>query len=413
MTNDHHLAPPRPASDQHGLEPLISLLRHEIEKHGAITFARFMEIAQFHPEFGYYMSPRRAPGRGGDFITSPEVHPFFGITIANQIAEFWNRLERPNPFVIREEGAGIGGLAYDIIAGLSVHHPEVRSALQYRLSDINPFRLEQAVNGMTEAGLDDVLSIENSQMNSTIEPITGVVLANEVADALPVHNLIWTGQELNELWVDWNPSTDWFSWKQEPLSREVEASDPQTWLRGCGVNPESWPAGATIAWSPALRDWTLGIGARLDRGYAIIIDYGYPANELYRDHRLAGTIRCYREHTVSDNPFIHIGEQDITAHVDFSLVASIAADAGMDATPTVTQGHFLSRLGLGQHLVDLQQSPETDAAAYYRAQASVLRLIDPGGLGRFRVLGLGKNAPMRPLPTGFTDDDLPAALRFP
>lgn len=401
----------RPEPDALGNPFLIDALREDISRTGGITFARFMEQTLYHPEFGYYLTPRRRPGRSGDFITSPEVHPFFGITIAGQIAEMWEGLGRPDPFVVREEGAGVGGLAYDIIAGLTVHHPDVRSVLQYRLRDVNPYRLAQAMDAMAEVGLDDIVSTENPLLDQRIEPVTGVVLANEVADALLAHQLIWTNGEVQELWVVWNAAINWFGWETRALSSEVQATDPLAWLKRNGVDADSWPQGAMFAWSPALDIWVQSIASGLERGYGLVIDYGYPAVELYREHRLEGTIRCYREHAVSDNPFQFIGEQDVTVHVDFTRIADAATGVGFRTTPVVTQGDFLSRLTLGQHLVDLQQHPETDAAEYYRAQASVLRLIDPAGLGRFRVIGLGKNVPFDPLPTGFTPNDLPASLR--
>jgi SAM-dependent MidA family methyltransferase len=115
---------------------------------------------------------------------------------------------------------------------------------------------------------------------------------------------------------------------------------------------------------------------------------------------------------VSDDPFRLIGEQDLTVHVDFSRIVDAARATGMASTPVVTQADFLARLGLGQLLVDLQRDPEPDVAEYYRAQAAVMRLIDPGGLGRFRVVGLAKDGPLAPLPTGFTPPDLPASLRI-
>lgn len=405
-----HIARPEP--EALGNPDLIALLRDEIDREGAITFARFMDQALYHPDAGYYRTPLRRPGRGGDFITSPEVHPFFGITLAGQIAEMWERLDRPDPFVVREEGAGVGGLAYDIIAGISVHHPELRPALRYRLRDVNRHRLAEAMSAMIEVELDHVVSVEDPDHEARIEPVTGVVLANEVADALPAHQLVWTGEDLQEQWVVWDASTDWFAWERRSLSSHVAATDPLGWLQRNGLNPDAWPVGAQLAWSPALDDWVRTIGEGLARGYGLIIDYGYPAAELYREHRLEGTIRGYFEHTVSDNLFRHVGEQDLTAHVDFTRLADAAGRAGMETTPVVTQGHFLSRLNLGQLLVDLQQDPETDAAGYYRAQASVLRLIEPAGLGRFRVIGLGKSVSLDPLPTGFTPDELPASLRF-
>jgi SAM-dependent MidA family methyltransferase len=272
--------------------------------------------------------------------------------------------------------------------------------------------MAEAMSAMMEVGLDGVVSVENPDREEAIEPIAGVVLANEVADALPAHELVWDGASLRERWVTWDRDSGWFAWQIGDLSPEVAATDPIGWLRGQGIDPASWPAGARIAWSPALTAWVEEIAAGLERGYALLIDYGYPAPELYRDHRLEGTIRAYAEHTVSDNPFVRVGEQDLTVHVDFTRITDAARAAGMAVTPVVTQGHFLSRLDMGRLLVELQQEPDIDMEEYLRAQAAVFRLIDPAGLGRFRVVALAKGAPLDPLPTGFTPDDLPEALRL-
>lgn len=407
-SQNHPLSRP----DDPGNPETIALLHDEIERDGAITFARFMDVALYHPKVGYYRTPVRRPGRGGDFITAPEVHPFYGITIARQIAGLWDRLARPDPFVIREYGPGVGGLAYDIIAGISVHHPELREALRYRLRDVNQHGMADAMSAMIEVGLDDIVSVEDPARKPAIEPVTGVVLANEVADALPAHQLIWTGGELREQWVVWNSTIDWFGWETRPLSPDVQATDPLGWLERQGVDGTTWPEGARIAWAPAINDWVEEIGEGLTRGYGLVIDYGYPAQELYREHRLEGTIRAYAGHTVTDDPFRRVAEQDLTVHVDFTRIIDAADRAGMSSTPVVTQGDFLSQAGLGQLLVQLQQDPETDIAEYYRAQAAVLRLIEPAGLGRFRVVGLAKGAPLDPPLTGFTPDDLPDVLRL-
>ncbi|MGI8976762.1 MAG: class I SAM-dependent methyltransferase [Thermomicrobiales bacterium] len=397
---------------ERGNPDAIAILCDEIGREEAITFARFMEVALYHPEVGYYQTPARRPGRGGDFITAPELHPFFGITIARQIAEMWQRLDRPDPFVVREYGPGVGGMAYDIIAGISMNAPELREVLRYRLRDVNRHRLAEAMSAMIEVGLDDVVSVEEPSRDNRIEPVTGVALANEVADALPAHQMIWTGDALEERWVVWNAATGWFEWETRPLSPAVQATDPMGWLARQGVDVASWPIGSQIAWVPALDNWVREISQGLARGYGLVIDYGYPASELYRDHRLEGTIRAYAGHTVSDDPFQHIAEQDLTVHVDFTRITGVAAENGMRSTPVVTQGDFLSQAGLGQLLVRLQQEPETDMAEYYRAQAAVLRLIEPAGLGRFRVVGLMKDVAEEAPLMGFAPVDLPDALRI-
>ncbi len=402
------MTPPPP--DERGHPDLIRALRDEIAASGPISFARFMEVALYDPEAGYYRTPARRPGRGGDFITSPEIHPFFGFTLANHIAELWERLGRPDPFVVREYGPGVGGLAYDIIAGLHAHHPDVVPALRYRLRDVNRHRMAEAMSAMIEVGLDGIVSVEDPSGEGEIEPITGVVLANEVADALPAHELAWDGAAMVERFVTWED--DWFAWETGPLSPEIAATDPAGWLARQGLDLGTWSAGSRLAWAPAIDDWVAEVGRGLARGYALIVDYGYPAAELYRDHRLEGTIRAYREHTVSEDPFRLVGEQDLTVHVDFTRVIEAGAAAGMAATPVVTQADFLAEAGMGRFLVDLQREPDLDMAEYLRTQAAVMRLIDPSGLGRFRAVGLARNAPLEPLPAGFAPPDLPASLRL-
>ncbi len=153
--------------------------------------------------------------------------------------------------------------------------------------------------------------------------------------------------------------------------------------------------------SPAAADWFRQSAEALRRGYTLTIDYGYPAAELYRAHRLEGTVRGYAGHTVTDDPFLRVGRQDLTAHVDFSALIWAGEAAGLQLAGLTTQGDFLAALGLGQQLVAMQQEPGITMEQYLAAQASVLRLIDPAGLGRFRVLAMAKDAPIEPPLRGF------------
>lgn len=389
---------------RHGHPGLEASLIAEIEANGPITFARFMGQALYHPEFGYYISPERRPGRGGDFLTAPETHPFFGLTIARQVVEMWERLGRPEPFGVREYGSGIGGLAYDVIVGMLSLRPEIRSALRYRFNEVNQHRVAQALAAMDEVGLGGLVDIDDG------EPIEGVVLANEVADAMPVHRLLWTGSDLQERWVGWDGED--FGDVVGPLSPEVAGMDLPAYFARVGVDLSAMPVGAYLEVSPATELWVQEMAAGLGRGYALIIDYGYPAAELYRDHRLEGTVRAYSGHTVTDNPYRLVGLQDLTAHVDFSRLAEVGTEAGLTVAGLATQGDFLSGNGLGELLVDLQRQPDVAVEEYYRAQAATFRLIDPGGMGRFRVLGLARNAPVDPPLAGFAGPDLPPGLRL-
>jgi SAM-dependent MidA family methyltransferase len=397
------ITPPSPAGDSdhvsdRGNPDLIAVIRADIDAAGGrIPFARFMELALYHPEWGYYLSPLRRPGRPGDFLTAPETHPFFGITLARQIAECWERLDRPDPYVVREYGSGIGALAWDVIAGLSEEAPECRAALQYRLVETNPYRLAQSLAGFAEGGLGDVVRGEEIPPGVNPEPVTGVVIANEVADALPVHRLIWRDGRLREGWVIW--ADDGFAEEEDDLSPAAAAADPEGMLRENGITLDE---GDRIEISPAAAAWFAAAARGLRRGYAIVIDYGYPATELYRAHRLAGTVRAHRGHTVSDDPFAHVGEQDLTAHVDFSALRRAGEETGLICAGQTNQGAFLASLEMGDLLVALGKDPQTALPEYLAAQAAILRLIDPGGMGRFGVLIMAREAPVCPPLKGFT-----------
>ena len=389
-----------PSPPQRSDSPLVTAIRAEIAAAGGrIPFARFMELALYHPAWGYYRGEARRPGRPGDFLTAPEAHPFFGITVARQIAECWQRLGRPSPFVVREYGPGIGGLAWDVIAGLTREAPRCRDALDYRLIEQNPHRLAQALEALAAAGFADVVHGEPDDIQDPTvpEPIAGVVLANEVADAFAVHRLVWRGGRLREGWVIW--SGECFAEEEGELSPASAAADPEGMLRAEGIVLSE---GDRIEISPAAAEWFARAARGLGRGYALVIDYGYPATELYRAHRLAGTVRAYRAHTVSDDPFQHVGEQDLTAHVDFSALRRAGERVGLVFAGQTNQAAFLASLGMGDLLVELGKDPETTLDEYLAAQAAILRLIDPGGMGRFGVLIMARDAPIAPPLRGLT-----------
>ncbi|MCC6793042.1 MAG: SAM-dependent methyltransferase [Thermomicrobiales bacterium] len=367
---------------------LLAAIRDEIAAAGRITFARFMELALYHPDHGYYLAAERRPGRGGDFLTAPEASAYFGLTLSRQIAECWERLGRPAPFVIREYGSGVGVLAYDIIAGLSEAAPDVMRSLRYRLVEPNRHRLEQALDAMAELELGEIVAGETIPSGSDAEPIVGVVLANEVADALPVHRLIVRDGRLVERYVVWN---DGLAEEEGPLSPAV-AHYPDTFANAGIVLVE----GGAYDISPAAAEWFASVARGLRRGYAIVIDYGYPAHELFQRHRLEGTVRGYFEHAVTDDPFVRVGRQDLTAHVDFSALQAAGEAEGMTLAGFTTQGALLASLGLGERLTALQRDPDAALGDYLSAQAVVMRLIDPGGLGRFGVLLMAKDAPVAP-----------------
>jgi SAM-dependent MidA family methyltransferase len=372
---------------------LIEAVRTEIERDGAITLARFMELALYHPEHGYYMAGVPRPGRGGDFITSPEATPYFGLALARQVAEFWRLLGEPTRWEIREHGGGVGALAYDIIAGLSVESPEALAGLTYRILELNPSVREEARRSMGVAGLRSQVSIE--EPDAARPQFIGLLLANEVADAFPVHRLRFTEEAWSESHIVWRQ--DHFEWTERPPSPDsIVAID---YLNEIGL---ALPEGAVVDVSPAAAEWFEAACSEVENGFSLVIDYGYPAELLYRDHRLEGTVRGYSGHTVTDDPFVNVGEQDLTAHVDFTALERAGARAGFRFEGLTTQGAFLAGLGVGDFLMDLQREPDATAEDYLSAQSAIVRLIDPGGLGRFGVLIMSKGVEVDRLLRGFS-----------
>lgn len=362
---------------------LVEIIRGEIEREGRITFARFMELAVSHPEHGYYSSGEVRTGFGGDFLTAPETDPIFGQTVARQIVECWERLERPRGFTIREAGAGRGMLAAHILAELHRSAPGLFETLRYELSDLNPDRVQEALAFLDEHGFG---SRSHAAEN---EPITGVLLANELLDAFPVHRLVQQDGDLREIYV--TVDDGWFRDDVGPLS------DPTLLELLSGVTLRD---GQHAEVSPGAARWAAGIGGKIATGYALLIDYGYPAEELYSAARLDGTLKGYSRHDVTDDPYLRVGNQDLTAHVNFTAVSRAAQSAGMIELGLTTQAYFLAGLGIEKILLETQQS--VSAQDYITARNAVMHLIDPRGLGRFRVLILGKNVDREPALRGLS-----------
>lgn len=360
-------------------QELVELLRVEIGAGGRITFARFMELALGHPKLGYYAVGAARAGFEGDFLTGPETHRIFGAALARQIAECWDRLGQPESFVVREAGAGTGTLAHDIMAGLRDERPEVLMSLQYELEDVSAERVTEAMARLETAGFGDRVG------SSSDAPLSGVLLANELLDAFPVHRLIVQDSQLREIYVTW--SEGWFRDEIGPLSNS-EISDSVAGL----VRVE----GQRLEVSLAARDWARDIGTHLEYGFAILIDYGYPAEELYdAASRPEGTLRSYSQHQVSDDPYRRVGMQDLTAHVDFTAVARAAVAGGCQVLGLTSQAFFFAGLGIEELLIMLQTTA-IDPTDYLNARETIMHLLEPRGLGRFKVLVLGKGVDAEP-----------------
>ncbi|MGI8689138.1 MAG: class I SAM-dependent methyltransferase [Thermomicrobiales bacterium] len=388
--DQYHYAMTTPGSTS-GNPDLIAVIRAATaDAGGRIPFARYMALALTHPVYGYYASGRGAPGRdGADFLTAPETTPYFGRCLAVQVAGCWRLLGAPPMFTVWEHGAGIGTLACTLLDALQETAPVVYAATTYWLDDVSFPALARARSAVA-AHADHVA------WGAPATGIVGVVLANEFMDALPVHRVRIEDNSLREGFVIWADDRAAFS---EEWGTPSTANLAQTLAAENIVLQEGQIAEICLAATP----WIAGIAHRLETGYVIVIDYGDVASALYRPGRFpGGSLMCYFRHTANRAPFLHVGEQDMTAHVDFTMLEHAARRAGLTTLGLTTQAAFLASLGLGEMLYAATQRA-TDAVRYITERNAVVRLIEPSAMGRNWVLLLGKEVPMEPRPCGLTE----------
>jgi SAM-dependent MidA family methyltransferase len=380
---------------------LTAAVRAEIDSapERRVTFARFMERALYEPELGYYMQPADRPTDASDFLTAPETHAIFGWTIARRIELIWAELGRPRPFDIIEYGAGSGTLALSIIEGFRRHDStdsiDLLEAVRYTSVESSGYRQADLHERFERAGLAELLTVTGSPSNKSV-PVTGVILANEFLDALPVHRVVVRGGQMLELFV---------AWRDGFVEVEVEPSTPDLARRladdGFAKNDfgrEHLVEGQVAEICLGVAPWLDEVSHRLARGYLMVIDYGYEASELYGPRHLAGTLLGYRGHHVVENPFADVGLTDLTAHVDFTAIQVLGERRGLRSVALTTQSEFLVSSGLESELQALQAAPETAAADYLRARSGVVRMLDPRHMGRFRVLTMERQVSDDPLP---------------
>jgi len=379
-------APDDPGSDAE----LIRRLRDEIASTGPITFARFMERALYEPRLGYYRSAEPRPGREGDFLTAPEIHPIFGRAVARQLVEVWERLDRPRPFTIREYGAGTGALATAIVGGLEADASPLRRAHRYEPVEVDERRIAALRSRLEAAGRADVL--DAPPLEPALAPITGAIIANEVLDALPVNQVEWRDGRLREVYVGWEGE------------RFVELlGEPSTEALGRRLADEgtSLAQGQRAEIALGLDRWVEDAAAGLGRGVLLLIDYGHPAADLYGPARMAGTLRAYVRHRVHDDPYVNVGRQDLTAHVDLTAVERAARAVGLDPLGSTTQAEFLVGVGIDDVLEAVRSDPGTTLESYVALRSALARLLDPQVTGGFRVLAFGRGVAADPPLRGF------------
>jgi SAM-dependent MidA family methyltransferase len=352
-----------------------------------------MELALYHPQHGYYLGEVVRSAREGDFLTAPELHPVFGRVLARQLAQMWELLGRPARFTVREYGGGPGTLGLRVLEGLRADGSPLLEAIVYEPIETNPTHRRAMAGRFARAGFGDRLGEPRAEAGA--EPVVGCIVANEFVDAMPIHRVEGgpTGR-LRELHVTWRDG--WFADESgEPSTLALAARFERL---GVGLAP-----GQRGEVNLAMESWLDEVGATLQRGYLLVIDYGHPAKELYSLERSGGTLRAYRAHSAHADPYRAVGRQDLTAHVDVTSLVDLAGARGLAPLALTTQALFLVGGGLEKLLQEERARPGLDAASYLAMRSSIGRLLDPRALGAFRVLLFGRGVPADRLPSAFRD----------
>ena len=351
----------------------MDLVRRAIERDGGwLPFDRFMALALYAPGLGYYSGNRRVfgmlPTSGSDFVTAPELSPLFGQALARQVAQ---ALDASGSDEVWEFGAGSGALAAQLLGALG------NKVRRYTIVDLSgslrerqQTRLAQFAHKLHWA---DVLP----------EAMQGVIVGNEVLDAMPVQLLQFDGTRWFERGVV--GADDVLAWSDRPTDLRPPFAGPFVPATVTEIHPQAEAFITTLA-------------ERLTRGAAFFIDYGFPEAEYYHPQRSGGTLMCHRAHRADPDPLVEVGDKDITAHVNFSGIALAAQDAGLDVIGYTTQAHFLMNCGV----LDLLQGADI------KTIANTQKLLTEHEMGElFKVIGFarGCETALTDAPLGFTHGD--------
>ncbi|GBE40173.1 MAG TPA: hypothetical protein ENH45_01200 [Nitrospirae bacterium] len=375
------------------MNQLEQRIAEKIQKDGPVTFEKFMEMALYYPEMGYYSCAERMIGRAGDFFTSPHQHPIFGAMIAKQLIEMWEIMGCPSEFNSVEVGAGAGYLSKDIFDYLCkpAGDPELADKKKHfltslRYSIVEPFfHFRKKQRDILKDHAEERKIIWTSSLKEARE-IRGCIFSNELLDAFPMHLIemednIETGPK--EICVGFDG--------KEFIEEKIDASNEITdYIKQFDL--DLLPGYRTEV-NLRIRDWLDELTAALAEGFILTIDYGYTSRAYYSEERSQGTLLCYHKHQFNENFFQHVGKQDITAHINFSSVKTWGEERGLSTLGYCPQGTFLTASGIDEIITELYAgSPD------YLAEISKIKtLILPQGMGEthsFMVQYKGKGSPI-------------------
>jgi SAM-dependent MidA family methyltransferase len=371
-----------------------------------ITFAEYMDLVLYHPQQGYYSSGIVEIGKEGDFFTASSLGSDFGELLAEQFVEMWEKLEKPTQFDLVEMGAGKGQLANDILNYLSQHYSQFLEALHYRIIETSS-ALKQEQQNLLKTWQEKGLKMTWETWEELADAsLVGCCFSNELVDAFPVHRVQIEDGTLKEVYVTLGENTSPFT----EITDELSTSQLREYFQTVGVSiptsayPDQFQTEVNLAVIP----WLKTISRCLQKGYLLTIDYGYTADRYYNPQRYSGTLQCYTQHQRNNDPYYLIGQQDITAHIDFTALETYGKQYNLEPLALTKQALFLMALGLGDRLNELSQGG-FNAMQILQRRDALHQLIDPMGLGGFGVLLQGKGltseemaSPLR----GFREDEL-------
>lgn len=357
--------------------PLNTIIASRIAVRGRITFAEFMEACLYEPGLGYYTSAGRKVGAEGDFYTSITVHAAFGRVIAREIARMWRCMGSPGTFTLVECGAGNGRLACDILDFLAEREQELYNCLNLVLVEREP-TLETAQAGQLAAHATRVAWLSPDLFYSGTFTFSGCLYSNELIDALPVHRVVMTPDGLQEIYVilrDGELAEEAGSLSTPAIADYLQRLDIQ-------LHP-----GQQAEINLSALEWLACASRALEQGFILTIDYGFAAAELFAADRKRGTLLCYHRHQIEENPYIRLGQQDITSHVDFTTLMRSGEELGLQTVWFGEQYRFLLSVGIVEEMEAIEHS-NLSAEEKLRLRLTLKKLILPeGGMGdTFRML---------------------------
>ena len=359
----------------HNSAQLKNLISDLIAEKDGIDFADFMGHCLYHPAHGYYMKDHTRIGKQGDFFTSSSVHSLFGALIARQLRQMWDIMGGGH-FTIVEQGAGEGHLAKDILDYLKLEEAGFYNSLKYQIVEVSPDNRNRQAESLADHG--DIVTW--TSLDELVK-FNGCFLSNELIDAFPVHIVEKRDGQFSEVYV---VNCDQ-GFGESLRADNGRLRDYFNWLDAGPCEGNRGEANLNAV------DWMRQVASRIGKGFVLTIDYGYPAEELYAPFRRNGTLMCYHKHTPNDDPYQHVGQQDITAHVDFTALQKAGVEEGLDILYFDVQYRFLMALGFVEQLMVLQASAENEVeAAALRMTLKNLIMPDEGMGSTFKVLIQGK-----------------------